>query len=559
MSNWSRAVLATLVVAALVVGGFFGWQWWQDRQREQARDQATAVATSFLDAWEAADYSTLPTLTTASDGQVAEVHRSNMEQLSVERVEIEHGQATFDDPDDVAAGADVAFEVTLHLEGLGAWTYDNRLALQPADQGERWLVDWSPAALHPALTDSTQLQRTRSWPERAPVLSRDDEPLADTGTTLGRVVGHVDEITEEQLTELTGPYQPGDMVGQRGLQLAFQDRLAGSPSSEIQLVDDNGEVVEVLHRFEGSQPEPLRTTLDVDLQKAAETALGEDMPPSALVILDAGTSEIRAVVDRPAAGFMRSLAGQYAPGSTFKVVTAAALLRSGLELDTTVSCPATVNVGGREFGNFEDMDLGEIPFRQAIFDSCNTAFVQQVAELEPGAVDTTAEDFGFDVEHSLPVGAAIAQYPQPQDLAERAAAAIGQGRVLATPAHMASVAAAVSAGQWQAPTFLRDDTQRPSRDIDDVANQLAEAMREVPRQGTAEDAGLPDGVAGKTGTAEIGTAEEGEELATNAWFIGFAEVGGEQLAFAVLVEGGESGGSAAAPVAARLLDALGAG
>lgn len=557
MGRSSRVALGAVVAVALVVVGFLGWRHLQERAREQARAQATEAATAFLDAWAQGEYEALPQLTTGADGQVAEVHRSTMDRLQADPVELDAGRAELEDPGDLSAGAVVPFEATLEVRGLGSWSYDGRLAVEPSGEDDAWLVDWSPSSLHPDLTPTTRLETARSKPERAPVLDRDGEPLAGTGTTLGRVVGHVDEISEEQLAEFEDPYLPGDQVGQRGLQLAFEDQLAGTPSGEVRLVDEQGGVVEVLHRSEGREPEPLLTTLDVGIQRAAEAALGEDMPPSALVVMDATSSEIRAVVDRPASGLMRALAGQYAPGSTFKVVTAAAALRSGVGLDTSVSCPETVTVGGREFSNFQDMALGEIPFREAIFESCNTAFVQLAAELDEGAIDTTAEDFGFDVDHSLPVGDTIAQYPQPGDLAEHAAAAIGQGRVLATPAHMASVAAAVSNGRWQAPSLVRDaDTDAPSRDVGDVAGPLTEAMREVPRQGTAEDAGLPDGVAGKTGTAEVGTAEEGEELATNAWFIGFVDIAGEQLAFAVIVEGGESGGSAAAPVAARLLQAM---
>lgn len=550
------AITAVMVVTVAVTGSL-GWRYLQERAREQARARASEAAVEFLRTWEAGDHDALPELTTGSEGRVAEVHRSTMEGLQVDRIALEPGQAQLRERDDIDAGATVPFEATLDLAGLGTWTYDGRLPVEPDDDdGGGWLVDWSPAVLHPALTDATHLERTRSWPERAPILSVDGEPIAGTGTTLGRVVGHVDEITEEQLAELEGPYRPGDPVGQRGLQLVFQDQLAGAPSGEVRLVDDQGDPVETLHRFEGRRPEPLQTTLDIDVQRAAETALDQGMPPSALVVMDAATSEIRAVVDRPTPGFMRSLAGQYAPGSTFKLVTAAALLRSGLELDTTVSCPQTTTVGGREFRNFEQMALGDIPFRRAIYESCNTAFVQLAADLDEGAIDATAQDLGFDVDHSLPVGATIAQYPEPRDLAERAAASIGQGRVLATPTHMASVAAAISNGQWHAPSLVRGASDGPSGDVSDVAGPLAEAMREVPRQGTAEGAGLPDGVAGKTGTAEFGTAAQGEELATNAWFIGFGEVAGETLAFAVLVEGGRSGGSAAAPVAARLLRAL---
>lgn len=558
MRVWLRAVVATLVVAALAVGVLIGRNVLRERAREQALAQASEQASAFLSSWEEGSYDQLPTYTVGPGDDIAEVHRSTMERLEVQAVDLEQLPAQLRDPEDIEAGIVVSFHSTLELGGIGEWSYDSQLALERVGEDDTWLVDWTPSSLHPDLSADTRLERVREWPERAPILDRDGQPIVDTGTTLGRVVGHVGEVTEEQLAELGAPYEPGQVVGQRGLQRSYEEQLAGSPSGEIRVVQEDGTVVEVLLQVEGRAPRPLQTTLDVSLQRAAEGALGEDMPPSALVLLDAPTGEIRAVVDRPASGFARAFGGQYAPGSTFKVATAAAALRNGVTLDTTVDCPERVRIGGRSFKNFQDSAFGEIPFREAIFRSCNTAFVQVAADLPEGALDDAARDFGFDADYSLPTSPAIASFPQPKDLAERAAASIGQGRVLASPLHMASVAAAIASGRWHAPTLVQEESLgAASKAVDDVNEELTEAMLEVPRQGTAEGAGLPDGVAGKTGTAEFGTAAEGEDLATNAWFIGFADVGGEHLAWAVLVEGGESGGSVAAPVAARLLRSLG--
>jgi len=137
-------------------------------------------------------------------------------------------------------------------------------------------------------------------------------------------------------------------------------------------------------------------------------------------------------------------------------------------------------------------------------------------------------------------------FPRPQDAAEQAEAAIGQGRVTASPLHMASVAAAVAGGGWRPPRFATagpaaQPLPLPARD----ATVLRRLMHLVVRQGTGTNAAVPGrSIAGKTGTAEYGS---GDPLPTHAWFIGFSG----NLAVAVVVEGGGFGGAVAAPLAAE--------
>ncbi len=161
-----------------------------------------------------------------------------------------------------------------------------------------------------------------------------------------------------------------------------------------------------------------------------------------------------------------------------------------------------------------------------------------------------AERFGFGVPYDAGVGATGGDFPDPADAADRASAAIGQGRVLASPLHMASVAAAVASGTWRAPRITGPTPDLPPIVLDPATVAiLADLMREVVRTGTGTSAAIAgQDVAGKTGTAEFGSAEPPE---THAWFIGFRG----SLAFAVLVEGGGVGGQVAAPIAAKFLAA----
>ncbi|HEX2028172.1 MAG TPA: penicillin-binding transpeptidase domain-containing protein [Nitriliruptorales bacterium] len=553
--------MALLVVGLLAaaVGGYAWWQRSQARARERARAAAAEAAGAYLAAWEARDVDRMRSLSVDPPDGFDDLHRATVEALGVQAVEVDAGTATLVDPGSIAAGATVPYSATLHLAGLGQWSYDATVPLVPVGEGEdrRWRVDWSPAVLHPALDDGERLDRVREWPSRAPILGHDGRALDPAGIGLELVVGRTGEVTAELLQRLGEPYRPGDMVGLGGLQLAFERRLAGSPSGDVRVVDAQGQVVEVLHRFPGEQPAPLRTTLDPDAQRAAAGALATASSPSAMVVVDASTSEIRAVVNRPDSGFNRAFSGRYPPGSAFKVVTTTAVLRAGVTPETVVSCPERAVVHGRPFRNFEGEAFGDIPFREAFYRSCNTAFVQLAADLEDGALDAAAADYGFDSGWSLPVGEPVARFPEPRDLAERAAAAIGQARVEASPVHLASVAAAVGQGRWRSPTLLADADPTVAPDgLDLVADTIAALMREVPRRGTAEGAGLPEGVAGKTGTAEYGT---GAPLPTHALFIGFRSDGAgpqRDVAFAVVVEGGSSGGAVAAPVAARFLAAL---
>lgn len=366
------------------------------------------------------------------------------------------------------------------------------------------------------------------------------------------VVGTIGEATAERLEELGEPYLPGDAAGTIGLERELESRLAGAPSGEVRLVDGQGKALSVLHQFPGAAPQPVTTTLDVEVQAAAEKALEGVPQPAAVVAVDAATGELRAVVSRPVEGFNRALSGKYPPGSTFKIVTAAAVLASGRQPADTVSCPGEVAVGGKRFRNVEGLALGDIPLSEAFARSCNTAFVQLAGALDDQKITAAAESFGFGAGYSLPLTVFGGSFPPPRDRTERAAAGIGQARVEVSPLHMATVAAAVASGTWRAPKLIATDQEAvPPRPLDPgVAGTLRSLMQLVVTDGTGTAAAVPGPpVAGKTGSAEFG---RGTPPPTHAWFVGFRG----QLAFGVFVEGGGFGGRVAAPIAAAFLAAL---
>ncbi len=391
------------------------------------------------------------------------------------------------------------------------------------------------------------------YPVPGLLFRRSTQRQAATPQLAAHVVGNTGPITRELLDELGPPYSEASIVGRSGLERAYETTLAGTPALTVNLVQPENAVTSVLATFPGTPPAPVRTTLDLATQQRAETALGETSP-AALVALRPSDGAVRAVVSTPVAdGFNRALDGSYPPGSTFKVVTTAALLATGTTPDTVTSCPPTLTVNGREFKNFEDEAETSLSFRRAFALSCNNAFIGLVGNLPAGAIASSADQFGFGGEPTVGLAARGGSYPDPGDASGRAAAAIGQGRVTASPLTMAGVAGTAAAGAWHPPVLVLDPptTDGPSRARLDptVADNLRSLMTEVVQNGTGTAAAIAGRtIGGKTGTAEFG---EATPPATHAWFIGFQD----DLAFAVLVEGGGVGGRVAAPIARAFLAA----
>jgi cell division protein FtsI/penicillin-binding protein 2 len=445
--------------------------------------------------------------------------------------------------------ADATLSFRHALRGFaGTWTYTSAATFVRRDGA--WAVQWSPAVVHPLLRAGDAVVRTRTRPPRGRVLAADGTSDAVPTVTLGRV----GPATAAEVARLGAAYEAGDTVGQTALQQTFEPVLAGTPSGTIAFDGTAGSGRHVVvHRIAGRPGADVRTTIRPELQHAAEQALAPVTQPSALVAIDAATGGIVAVANGPAgSGFDRALAGRYPPGSTFKVITAEALLTDGLTPDSSVDCEPTATVGGKRFRNFEGEAFGAQPLREAFAHSCNTAFVTEAGKLTNGQLVAAAERFGFDTPYKTGVAASHASFPTPRDTAERAAAAIGQGRVLVTPVHMASVAAAVADGTWRAPHLglgVPPAAVATAHPTAAALDPLRSMMRSVVTIGTGTAAaGIPD-LAGKTGTAEFG---RGDPLPTHAWFIGFRH----GVGFAVVVEGGGVGGRVAAPVAARFARAL---
>lgn len=365
------------------------------------------------------------------------------------------------------------------------------------------------------------------------------------------IVGRYEEATAEDLERLGPPYEPGDEVGRTGLERTFERELTGSDEISIVLRDvADGAVRAVLATYQEQPSGPLQTTLDIVVQQAIENTLRGVEDPVAIVAVDAATGAIRGSASRPLSGYNRALEGRYPPGSTFKVVTAEALLADGLTPGSQVPCPGDTIVGGLAVTNAGTLDLGDTSLTEAFARSCNTTFARLGADLGEEAMLAAAERFGFGIDPLSPLTAAGGSFPEPVDTAELAAASFGQARVTASTLHLAAVAAATDTGVWRQPYLLVEDGPGESRQLaSGVVEPLRALMRAVVTDGTGAAADV-DGldVRGKTGTAQ---AEDGVE---HAWFVGTFD----GLGFAVLVEGGGAGGQVAAPFAARFVSELAA-
>jgi cell division protein FtsI/penicillin-binding protein 2 len=428
-----------------------------------------------------------------------------------------------------------------------------QLGVDPARMAER--VDAAP----PDQFVEAVTVRSAVWAEQGSdlaeqpgvVVREGTRSLAPTASFARALLGSVGPATEELLAAAGPTASAADQVGTSGLQAAHQQRLAGRPGGEVRLLRD-GEVEEVLHSFEAVPGEPLATSLDLEVQAAAEQAVADAGQQTALVALDVTGGGVLAAANAPEAGLDRALSGQYPPGSTFKVVSTSALLRAGLSPDEPVECPATTTVGGKRFKNYEFSDVPGADFRDAVAASCNTTFVQLTDRLDAAALPAEAAAFGLGAEWDLGVPAFSGSVPEPVDVVDEAAAMIGQSRVLASPLAMAHVAATVAAGRPATPWLAEEPGAAGEPLPAEQAEQLRSLMRTVVTEGTASALAPYGEVHAKTGTAEYGSEDPPR---THAWVIGYRG----DVAFAVLVEDGASGSSAAAPVAARFLSALDAG
>lgn len=389
-------------------------------------------------------------------------------------------------------------------------------------------------------------------------LVEDELPLAPTRTFAAEILGRVGPATAEIVEESDGAVAAGDEVGLSGLQRSHEDTLGGQDGYRVEAVDAE-DSTRSLTSSPATDGEDLETTLASEHQSVAEETLADVEPASAIVAIDVTDGDILAAASGPGSeGFATATEGRYAPGSTFKVVTALALLRGGATPGTSMTCPETITADGRTFRNysdFPDSGLGSTTLAEAVATSCNTALIGARDEVADGGLQDAADSLGLTVTPSLGVPTGEAQVPQASADVDLAASVIGQGEVLSSPVGMATVAASVEKGSLVRPRLVLSEaaTGAPAG-VEELtsteAEQLRGLMRGVVTDGTGSflaDEG--DGIIAKTGTAEYGDEDPPR---THAWMIAAKD----DVAYAVFVEDGEGGASTAGPLLEDYLDAL---
>ncbi len=419
--------------------------------------------------------------------------------------------------------------------------------------------------------------------------------------TLGYVGINNDPEVEDFPGEDLLTFKMKGSTGRTGLEKVYDADLEGETGGSIYQVDPAGYKVDLpVEKRMPVQGKNINTSLDIDLQLAAEAAMkdgeGKDRT-GALVALDVKTGEVLALVSKPdydlntfvprlshdearaiedAGGWLnRAIQGQYPPGSTFKIITSIAGLRSGAidPANSRVICPGYYMVGNRRFPCHLHSGHGERDLRGAIRDSCNVFFYRYGLETGPELIATEAKRFGYNhptgielpYEFKTPHVAdpawkkANAADRGPWSAGDTANTAIGQGDTLITPLQAACFAASFARGEVETKPTILHDPRRPAQHTAAIGlapsdyNAILEGMEQCYQIGT----GRFSRVEGLRGAAKSGTAQKGKiEL---AWLICFAPVENPQIALAIVLEGAEGqnfgGGANAGPVAHAVLQA----
>jgi penicillin-binding protein 2 len=442
------------------------------------------------------------------------------------------------------------------------------------------------------------------------------------GGAFAHVIGYVAKVNKEDIEAIPNPdpimLHPGFRIGKQGVEKALDEELRGRPGAHKVEVDANGR--EVRHDEDGDIPatpgQEVQLTLDVDIQNRALEVFGEES--GGAVMMDCRNGDILCMTSAPSfdanrfvrgltgaeyralAGYERKplldkcLSGLYPPGSTFKTMTALAILMAGIDPEARVSCGGGMNFGGRYFHCHKRGGHGSQNLHEAIKNSCDTYFYSMSLRVGPDRIAQAARAFGlgqtFDIgipgqkKGIVPDPAWKKRYfakneaQQPWWPGENLSYAIGQGYLQVNCLQLAVMTARLANGvKALNPRLIKSvggkerpkgsdapDLPFPREHIDRVRSGMA-AVTDQSQGGTAWRAsqlGLGDILmAGKTGTAQVRNYDSGGSRGKGgAWglrdhglFVAFAPIDAPRYALAVIVQHGMGGSTAAAPRAREIM------
>lgn len=421
------------------------------------------------------------------------------------------------------------------------------------------------------------------------------------GTLASHLLGYANEVNERDLAERADQgYRPGDLIGRSGVERSYEDLLRGRDGAEFVVVNAMGQRVSTLTEGPPRRPVPghdLVLSLDLDVQQALEEAMA-DVKRGAAVAIDPRDGGVLGLVSRPAFDpneFSRGLSvrrwnelssggsnplldraiqGVYPPGSTFKIVSMLAALRTGVASASTrlAPCYGYYVFGNRRFGCWLRTGHGSLDFIGALVHSCDVYFYQIGPMLGLPRLDDMATDFGFGARTGIDLPQeARGLVPTPAYYDRHGVTgrwrqslllnlAIGQGELLVTPLQLALMMAEVANGGHR----LRPHVVQTVRGVDGFEpekptrgpieapasawNAVHKGLEEVVTEGTAQLLHIPGiHAAGKTGTAQNPHGRD------HALLVCYAPVDTPTIAMAFVIENGGHGGSAAGPRAAFVL------
>lgn len=407
----------------------------------------------------------------------------------------------------------------------GTWQYHSALAAYQRADGRGWVIQWQPDVVAPNLTTGQHLATVVVPSQGASVTDSVGTPLSsydDPGlTTIASLLSHK---------------APAGM-GSPGLSVQIED-AAGRAVPDSQAV--------VIAPKTGK----LTTTISPRAEGAARAAVSRAQG-SAIVVIEPSTGHILAIANN--SGFNDfALTASVAPGSTMKIITATALINSGLtSASSPVSCPAAYTVQGVTYANDQgESEPAGTPFSYDFAQSCNNAFTQWWGDLSGKLASTASTYYGLNQPWNIGIPGKSATYfsaPATASGSELAQEAIGEGQLTASPLAMASVAATVDSGQFRQPVLIPGIPTVSAAPLPPgTDSQLRAMMRDVVTEGTAASIGLGPGVYAKTGTADIQAQER-----PNSWMVAFAP--GKNVAVAALVLNAGYGAQVAGPEVKTML------
>jgi penicillin-binding protein 2 len=416
------------------------------------------------------------------------------------------------------------------------------------------------------------------------------------------VIGYLGEVTQDEIAGSEGLYQPGDLVGKKGVEQTYDSQLRGEDGERVVVVDSRGELLQEYARKEAVPGKNLNLTLDLDLQQEAARWLDGPEKVGAVVAMDPRNGEILALVSSPSFNpnlFARRLQQEewqalldadnhplqnrviqntYSPGSTFKIIMAVAGLTEGVvDEHTSVFCGGAAVIYGHQFRCWRKGGHGTVDIHRALKLSCDVYFYQLGQKLGIERIARYARLFGLGSRTGVEIrGEKAGLVPDPAWSlkarkmpwypGETISVSIGQGPILLTPLQMASMTSIVANGGWRVVPHLVKGTPVQSTHVplDPKALQrVREGLWAVVNEpgGTGYNSVRVPGaeIAGKSGTVQViayktrvDTRSLPFKYRDHAWFTSFAPFEDPHLVVTVFAEHGGSGSRTAGPIAQAL-------